>query len=208
MGVKRTATSVKRKKCTFKSDLIYSHGLLPLDSTGRSTCQFCICFGREETPLAEAARAESTGSAGASAVLPNRKRAVSRRHLMFDDFSRHRIEEHYTKSHPKQWALYQRAVSQRGRSSRTNNSFFQAERITGHFARRDPSGRARLSQRPSGTLLQGYFRRRRTPPPELPPASFSRRFPQRMTQAMMKMTMNLLSSSTLLRFPPGRRFSA
>jgi hypothetical protein len=30
---------VKRKKCTFKDDLIHSHGLLPLDSTGTSTCQ-------------------------------------------------------------------------------------------------------------------------------------------------------------------------
>jgi hypothetical protein len=31
MGVKRTAAAVKRKNCTFKNDLIYSHGLLPLD---------------------------------------------------------------------------------------------------------------------------------------------------------------------------------
>jgi hypothetical protein len=68
------------------------------------------------------------------------KHAVSRRRLKFDDLSRHRIEEHYTISHPKQWASYQRAVNKRGRSRRTNDSFFNAERITGHFARRDPLG--------------------------------------------------------------------
>jgi hypothetical protein len=105
MGVKRTAASMKRKTCTFKDDLIYSHGLLPLDSTGKSTCQFCICFGREGTATAEEAADGSTGGTGASAV-PKKKRAVSRRHLKFDYFSRHRIEEHYAISHPKQWASY------------------------------------------------------------------------------------------------------
>jgi hypothetical protein len=91
MGMKRTAASMKRKKCTFKDDLIYSHGLLPLDSTGTSTCQFCIFFGREGTTTAEAAGDGSTGGTGASAV-PKKKRAVSRMHLKFGDFSRHRIE--------------------------------------------------------------------------------------------------------------------
>jgi hypothetical protein len=140
MGVKRTAASEKRKKCMFKDDLIYSHGLLPLDSTGTSPCHFCICFGPEGTPPAEAAAAGSTGGVVASYVLQKKKRAVSRRHLKFDDFSRNRIEEHYKKSHPKQWDSYQRAVSQGGRSSKTNESLFTAEKITGHFARRDPLG--------------------------------------------------------------------
>jgi hypothetical protein len=63
-------------------------------------------FGREGTPPAEAVVAGSTGGAGASTVLPKKKGAVSRRHIKFDDFSRHRIEEHYTKSQPKQWASY------------------------------------------------------------------------------------------------------
>jgi hypothetical protein len=162
MEVKRTSASMKRKKCTFKYDLIYSHGLLPLDSTGTSTCQFCICFGREGTLPAEAAGAGSTGGAGASAV-PKQKRAVSRRHLKFDDFSRHRVEEHYAKSHPKQWASYQRAVSQRGRSSKTNDSYFNAERITGHFARRDPLGEDKVVSKAVGDIAASYFQRRRTP---------------------------------------------
>jgi hypothetical protein len=82
---------------------------------------------------------------------------------MFDDFSRHRIEEHYTKSHPKQWALYQRAVSQRGRSSRTNNSFFQAERITGHFARRDPSGESKVVSKAVGDIAARLFSKEEDP---------------------------------------------
>jgi hypothetical protein len=91
-------------------------------------CQFCICFGREGTPPAEAVVAGSIGGAGASAGLPKKKRAVSRRHLTFDDFSGHRIEEHYETSHPKQWASYQRSLSQRGRSSKTNDSFLTQKR--------------------------------------------------------------------------------
>jgi hypothetical protein len=106
MGVNRTAASMKRKMFTFNNDLIYSHGLLPLDSTGTSTCQFCICFGWEGTATAKEAVDGSTGGTGASAV-PKKKRAVSRSQLKFDDFSRHRIEELYTISHPKQWASYQ-----------------------------------------------------------------------------------------------------
>jgi hypothetical protein len=106
MRVKRTAAFMKRKMFTFNNDLIYSRGLLPLDSTGTSTCQFCICFGREGTATAKEAGDGYTGGTGASAV-PKKKRAVSRRHLKFDDFSRHRIEEHYTISHPKHWASYQ-----------------------------------------------------------------------------------------------------
>jgi hypothetical protein len=170
MGVKWTAASVHRKKCTFKDDPIYSHGLLPLDSTGTSTCQFCIFFGREGTSPAEAVEAGSTGGAGASAVLPKMKRAVSRRHLKLGDFSRNRIEEHYTKSHPKQWASYQRAVSQRGRSSKTNDSFFNVERITGHFARGDPLGEDKVVSKAVGDFAERLFRRTRTPLRELPPA--------------------------------------
>jgi hypothetical protein len=98
MGVKRTAASVKRKKCTFEDDLIYSHRQLPLDSSGTSPYQFYICFSREGTTPVKAA-AGSTGGVGASAVLPKKKRAVSRRHLKLDDFSRDRIEELYKKSH-------------------------------------------------------------------------------------------------------------
>jgi hypothetical protein len=82
MGVKRTAPAVKRKNCTFKNDLIYSHGLLPLNSTGTPTCQFCICFGREGAPPAEAAVAGSTGGAGASAVL-EQARCCQRRSAPF-----------------------------------------------------------------------------------------------------------------------------
>jgi hypothetical protein len=155
MGVKRTAASMKRKKCTFKNDLIYSHGLLPLDSTGTSTCQFCICFGREGTATAKEAGDGSNGGTGASAV-PNKKRAVSRRHLKFDDFSRHRIQEHYTISQPKQWASYQCAVSQSGRSSKTNDSF-NAERITGHFARRDPLGEDKVGAKAVGDIAARLF---------------------------------------------------
>jgi hypothetical protein len=163
MGVKRTAASVKRKKCTFKNDLIYSHGLLPLDSTGRSTCQFCLCFGREGALPADTAAAGSTGGAGASVTLPKKKRAVSRRHLKFDDFSRHRVEEHYAKSHPRQWASYQRAVSQRGRSSKTNDSFFQAERITGHFARRNPLGEDKVVSKAVGDIAERLFSKEEDP---------------------------------------------
>jgi hypothetical protein len=123
-----------------KDDFIYSHELLPLDSTGTSTCQSRICFGREGTAPTEAAVAGSNGCAAASAVLPTKERAVSLRHLKFDDLSRHRIEEHYENSHPKQWASNNRAVSQRGRSSKTIDSVFRAERITGHFSRRDRLG--------------------------------------------------------------------
>jgi hypothetical protein len=83
------------QKYTFKDDLIYSHGLLPLESTVTSTCQFCICFGREGTEIAKAAGCGSTDGTGASA-FPKKKRPVSRRHLKFDDFSRHMIEEHYS----------------------------------------------------------------------------------------------------------------
>jgi hypothetical protein len=90
-GGERKAASVKRKKCTFKDDLIFSHGLLPLESTGTSTCQFCICFGREGTETAKAAEDGSIEGTGASEV-PKNERPVSRRHLKFDDFSRYRIE--------------------------------------------------------------------------------------------------------------------
>jgi hypothetical protein len=103
-------------------------------------------------------------------VLPKMKRAVSRRHLKLGDFSRNRIEEHYTKSHPKQWASYQRAVSQRGRSSKTNDSFFNVERITGHFARGDPLGEDKVVSKAVGDFAERLFRRTRTPLRELPPA--------------------------------------
>jgi hypothetical protein len=199
---------VKPKKCTFKDDLIFSLGQLPLDSTGTSTCQFCICFGREGTPPAEAFVAGSTGGAGASMVLPKKKRAVSRRHLKFDDFSRDIIEEHYTKSHPKQWASYQRAVSQRGRSSKTDDSFLAQKGKEGISIAGTRWQKTRFSQRPSGTFMQGYFRSRRTLLRELPPAYVSRRLPQRMAQAMKMMAMTIRSSSSSSRCPPGRLFSA
>jgi hypothetical protein len=163
MGVKRTAASVKRKNCMFKDDLIYSHGLLPLDSTGTSPFQFCICFGREETPPVTEAEAGSTGSVGESAVLPKTKRAVSRRHLKFDDFSRKRIEGQYKKSHPKQWTSYQRVVGQGGRSSKTNEYCFTAERITGHFAHHDPLGEDKVVSKAVGDIAARLFLKKEDP---------------------------------------------
>jgi hypothetical protein len=146
---------MKSKTSTFKDDLIYSHGLPPLDSTGTSTCHFCICFGREGTATAGAAGDGSTSGTGASAV-PKKKRVVSRRHLKFDDFSRNRIEKHYTISHPKQWASYQSAISQIGRSSKTNDSF-NAESITGHFARRDPLGEDKVVAKAVRDIFARHF---------------------------------------------------
>jgi hypothetical protein len=83
-------------------------------STQRESLRASPVSASVGTAPTEAAVAGSTDGAAASAVLPTKKRAVSLRHLKFDDLSRHRIEEHYEKSHPKQWASHNRAVSQTG----------------------------------------------------------------------------------------------
>jgi hypothetical protein len=43
--------------------------------------------------------------------------------LYLSDFSRARIVEPYERSHPKQWALYGRALVEQGRSTKANNAF-------------------------------------------------------------------------------------
>jgi hypothetical protein len=71
--------------------------------------------------------------------------------LYLSDFSRARIEEHYERSHQKQPALYNRALSERGRTE-TNNAFYRREKITAHFACRDPSMDAKVVSKPVGEI--------------------------------------------------------
>jgi hypothetical protein len=83
---------------------------------------------------------------------PKKKRRASMNPLYFSDFSRARIEEHYERSHPKQWVLYKRALSERGRSAETNNAFFRREKITAHFARQDQSMDTKVVSKPVGDI--------------------------------------------------------
>jgi hypothetical protein len=91
--------------------------------------------------------------------------------LYLSDFSRARIEKHYERSHPKQSALYNRALSERGRSAETNNAFFRREKITAHFARRDPSMDAKVASKPVGDIRRYCTLARKTKPPGLRLAS-------------------------------------
>jgi hypothetical protein len=75
------------------------------------------------------------------------------------DFSRAHIEEHYEHFHPKQWALYNRALSEKGQSAETNNEFFKREKITAHFARRDLSMDVKVVSKPFGYLATLLYAR-------------------------------------------------
>jgi hypothetical protein len=98
----------------------------------------CFCFGRENVQIdAQRDVPGAQPAATSQSAGPPKKRRASTNPLYFSDFSRARIEEHYENSHPKQWALYKRELSERGRSAETNNAFFRREKITAHFARRD-----------------------------------------------------------------------
>jgi hypothetical protein len=89
--------------------------------------------------------------------VPKKKRAVSRRHLKLYNFSRHRIKDHYKISYSKQWASYRCAVSKGGRLSKANDSFYNEERITGHFARRDPLGEDKVVAKAVGDISARLF---------------------------------------------------
>jgi hypothetical protein len=45
--IRRTMSKTTRKKCKFKNELVYSHGLLPVDESKTSISRFCLSFGRE-----------------------------------------------------------------------------------------------------------------------------------------------------------------
>jgi hypothetical protein len=54
-------------------------------------------------------------------------------------------------------------VSLSGRSSKTNDSLFNAERITGHFARRDPLGEDKVVAKAVGEIAARLFSKEEDP---------------------------------------------
>lgn len=81
------------------------------------------------------------GSSSDAAVQGPPKKKQKRRSSVvhrFKDFNKFTIKRHYSTCHPLQWAAFQKAQREHGRSKETNASFFSPEKITAHFARRTP----------------------------------------------------------------------
>jgi hypothetical protein len=60
-------------------------------------------------------------------------------------------------SHAKRWAAYQRAVSQRLRSRKTNDWLFRKEKRAGHSTRRDPFGVDKVVSKAVGGVARVSF---------------------------------------------------
>jgi hypothetical protein len=88
-----------RIPCKYKDDLFISHGVgKPVN--GVSVCQPYVSFGREERDDTPAQRADGNC----------KRRTPNRKALMFEDFSRARIEEHYNFSHSRKYASFKQIV--------------------------------------------------------------------------------------------------
>jgi hypothetical protein len=83
-------STTTRKKCKFKDDLIYSHGLLLVDETKTSICRFYLSSRRPNVQR-EAQRdvpGAQPAAAASSAGPPKKQRRASMNLLYFSEFSR------------------------------------------------------------------------------------------------------------------------
>jgi hypothetical protein len=90
-------------------------------------CQFCISFGREERDDTPAQREEGK----------RKRRTPNRKALMFEDFSRARIEDHYEFSHSRKYALFKQMVIPQ-QSAQAVRRFFDSEKVEAYFDRATP----------------------------------------------------------------------
>jgi hypothetical protein len=105
--------------------MFISHGVgKPVN--GVSVCQFCIRFGREESDDTRAQRADGK----------RERRTPNRKALMFEDFSRARIEEHYDVSHTRKNALFKQIVIPQ-QSAQAVRRFFDQKRLRRTLTARD-----------------------------------------------------------------------
>jgi hypothetical protein len=115
-----------RIPCKYKDDLFSSHGFgKPVN--GVSVCQFCISFGREVRDDTPAQRADGK----------RKHRTPNRKALIFEDFSRARIEEHYDFSHSRKYALFKQIVIPQ-QSAKAVRCFFDSEKVEAYFNRAKP----------------------------------------------------------------------
>jgi hypothetical protein len=106
-----------RLPCKYKDNLFISH-CVGKPVNGISVCQFCISFGREERDDTPAQREEGK----------RKRRTPNRKALMFEDFSRARIEEHYEFSHSRKYALFKQIVIPQ-QSAQAVRRFFDSVRL-------------------------------------------------------------------------------
>jgi hypothetical protein len=84
-----------RIPCKHKKDMFFSHRVgKPVN--GVSVCQICVSFGSEEKDDAPAQCADGR----------RKRRTPNRKGIMFQDFSRARIEEHYDFSLSRKYAFF------------------------------------------------------------------------------------------------------
>jgi hypothetical protein len=96
-----------RKPCEYKDDMFISYGVgKPVN--GVSVCQFCISL--EERDNTTAQRADGK----------RKRRTPNRKALMFEDFSRARIEEHYDFSHCRKYSLFKQIVNTQQSAARAS----------------------------------------------------------------------------------------